>query len=206
MTPPRLALSMVFALLAAAAQAVPPADFPVRLVDAAATQIGATTGYDPAYIRIAYPNGDVPIESGVCTDVVVRAYRELGVDLQQRVHEDMRASFAAYPKLWGLKSPDPNIDHRRVPNLAAFFTRHGKALKTSQDDPSIYAPGDIVTWRLPSGVPHIGIVSTRRVDGRPTVVHNIGLGTRDDDALFAFVVTGHYRYAPAVTSSGSSRR
>lgn len=187
--------------LSAAAGATPPADFATRLVDAAAAQIGVTRSYDPTYVRLAYPNGDVPQETGVCTDVVVRAYRALGIDLQQRVHEDMRRAFDAYPKLWGLKAPDTNIDHRRVPNLAAFFARHGQTLAASQDDASDYLPGDVVTWRLPSGVPHIGIVSSRRVDGRPTVVHNIGLGTRDDDALFAFVVTGHYRYAPPVSAS-----
>lgn len=192
---------LLLAALAVALPASADADFATRLVDAARTQIGVTVGYDGAYVRLPYPGGDVPLETGVCTDVIVRAYRALGIDLQQRVHEDMRGAFDAYPKLWGLESPDANIDHRRVPNLAAYFSRHGETLKASQDDASLYATGDIVAWRLPSGVPHIGIVSARRVDGRPTVVHNIGLGTRDDDALFAFVVTGHWRYAPAVTSS-----
>lgn len=197
----RLRLLILLAALAPANAVAAEPDFPARLVTAASAQIGVTLGYDGAYVKLAYPGGDVPIETGVCTDVVVRAYRALGVDLQQRVHEDMRRAFATYPKLWGLKSPDSNIDHRRVPNLATYFARHGTALEASQTDASLYAPGDIVTWRLPSGVPHIGIVSTRRVANRPTVVHNIGLGTRDDDALFAFVVTGHYRYAPAVTAS-----
>ena len=197
---------ILLAALAASLPAMAEADFAVRLVDAARTQIGVTHGYDPAYVRLKYPGGDVPIETGVCTDVVVRAYRVLGIDLQQHVHEDMRRAFDAYPKLWGLKSPDANIDHRRVPNLAAYFARHGTTLKASQDDPSLYAAGDIVTWRLSSGVPHIGIVSKRRVGGRPTVVHNIGLGTRDDDALFAFVVTGHYRYAPQAAPAATSSR
>lgn len=196
---------IMLAALTVAHAAVAEPDFSTRLVTAASTQIGVTLGYDPAYVRLTYPGGDVPIASGVCTDVVVRAYRALGVDLQQRVHEDMRRAFGTYPKLWGLKSPDPNIDHRRVPNLATFFARHGTTLDASQTDASLYAPGDIVTWRLPSGVPHIGIVSTRRVAGRPTVVHNIGLGTRDDDALFAFVVTGHYRYAPKAPAATFSR-
>jgi len=192
---------MSLAALVMAPAAFATGDVATRLVDAAATQIGVTVGYDGAYAKLAYPGGDVPLETGVCTDVVVRAYRALGVDLQQRVHEDMRRAFDAYPKLWGLRSPDRNIDHRRVPNLAAYFARHGETLAVSQNDASVYAPGDIVTWRLPSGVPHIGIVSTRRAGGRPTVVHNIGAGTRDDDALFAFVVTGHYRYVPAATAS-----
>ena len=196
---------IVVVLLTATGIASATPDFATRLVDAARTQIGVTRGYDPAYVRLAYPGGDVPIESGVCTDVIVRAYRGLGIDLQQRVHEDMRRAFDAYPKLWGLKSTDRNIDHRRVPNLAAYFARHGTTLVASQTDASLYAPGDIVTWRLPSGVPHIGIVSSRRASGRPTVVHNIGMGTRDDDALFAFVVTGHYRYAPKTPAAATSR-
>jgi uncharacterized protein YijF (DUF1287 family) len=173
-----------------------PAAFPVTLLDAAAAQIGVTLYYDPAYTRIAYPGGDVPTERGVCTDVVIRAYRGIGVDLQQRVHEDMRAAWAAYPKLWGLRSTDRNIDHRRVPNLATFFARHGRTLPVSQTDASIYAPGDIVTWRLASGVPHIGLVSAQRRDGRPLIVHNIGAGTQREDMLFDYVITGHYRYEP----------
>jgi hypothetical protein len=132
--------------------------------------------------------------SAVCsTDVLIRACRALGVDLQVLVHEDMRRAFAHYPQKWGLRGPDRNIDHRRVPNLQTFFARHGTVLPVS-DDAGDYAPGDLVTWRLPGELPHIGIVSGRRVDGRPLVIHNIGSGVREDDSLFAFPITGHYRY------------
>ena len=179
-----------------AAQA--PATFADDFIAAARRQIGVTLYYDPAYVRLPYPNGDVPAERGVCTDVVIRAYRALGVDLQQRVHEDMRAAWAAYPKLWGLRATDRNIDHRRVPNLATFFSRHGQRLSISQTDASLYAPGDIVTWRLPSGVPHIGIVSAQRRSGRPLILHNIGAGTQLEDMLFDYTVTGRYRYEPEV--------
>jgi uncharacterized protein len=166
------------------------------LVEAARKQIGVTIQYDSGYRRIPYPNGDVPQDRGVCTDVLVRAYRQLGVDLQVRVHEDMSAAFRAYPKNWGLSRPDSNIDHRRVPNLGTFFTRKGKALPVSRHARD-YAAGDLVTWRLPSGVPHIGIVSDRETaSGVPLVIHNIGEGTQEEDALFLFTLTGHYRYAP----------
>jgi len=166
------------------------------LVDAARKQIGVTVHYDSGYRRLPYPNGDVPQERGVCTDVLVRAYRHLGVDLQVRVHEDMSAAWQAYPKIWGLSRPDSNIDHRRVPNLARFFSRHGKSISVSSN-PQDYIAGDLVTWRLPSGVPHIGIVSDRRTaSGVPLVVHNIGQGTQEEDALFLFTLTGHYRYTP----------
>ncbi|HSX59796.1 MAG TPA: DUF1287 domain-containing protein [Tahibacter sp.] len=189
-------LLFVLALAASSAAFADPSAFPANLLAAATAQVGVTVSYDPAYARIAYPGGDVPIDRGVCTDVVIRAYRALGVDLQQRVHDDLRANWNVYPKLWGLRAPDRNIDHRRVPNLATFFTRHGRALHVSQDDASIYAPGDIVTWRLASGVPHIGLVTNRRSDGRPLIVHNIGAGTQVEDVLFDYVVTGHYRYQP----------
>jgi hypothetical protein len=176
------------------------------LVEAARKQIGVTVSYDSGYHRIAYPNGDVPMERGVCTDVVIRAYRQLGVDLQVKVHEDMAAAWKVYPKNWGLSRSDSNIDHRRVPNLATFFSRHGASLPAGSD-PKAYAPGDIVTWRLPSGVPHIGIVSDRRTRaGVPLVVHNIGGGTQEEDSLFAFTLTGHYRYSPdGLRSCGPSR-
>jgi uncharacterized protein len=166
------------------------------LVASALAQVGVTTRYDGSYTRLAFPNGDVPLDRGVCTDVVIRAYRAIGIDLQQRVHDDMRANFPAYPNLWGLKRTDRNIDHRRVPNLARFFQRHDASLPIS-DDAGDYLPGDIVTWKLPSGVPHIGIVSDRPAGGRPLIVHNIGAGTQLDDALFAFEITGHFRYLPA---------
>jgi uncharacterized protein YijF (DUF1287 family) len=165
-----------------------------RLVAAAREQVGVTVTYDPAYRRLDYPGGDVGPERGVCTDVIVRAYRRLGLDLQVLVHEDMTAAFHAYPRHWGLAAPDPNIDHRRVPNLATFFARHGESLGTSPQ-PEELAPGDIITWRLASGVPHIGIVSDRTSEaGVPLVIHNIGRGTVEEDALFAHVITGWYRY------------
>lgn len=165
------------------------------LVKQARRQIGVTLFYDSAYRRIAYPNGDVPPERGVCTDVLIRAYRGLGTDLQALVHEDMKSAWPRYPKLWGLSRPDPNIDHRRVPNLAAFFKAHGKSMPPGREA-SAYLPGDIVTWRLASGVPHIGIVSDRRnAAGVPLVIHNIGAGTQEEDVLFAYSITGHYRYA-----------
>jgi len=168
-----------------------------RLVEAALARTRAGVIYDPAYRAIAYPMGDVDDTKGVCTDVIIRAYRALGVDLQQRVHEDMTAHFAAYPSAWGMSRPDPNIDHRRVLNLEAFFTRSGAALDIT-DDAGDYRPGDLVTWRLDGRLPHIGIVTDRRaVDGRrPLIVHNVGAGTVLEDVLFAYPLAGHYRYAP----------
>lgn len=168
-----------------------------KLVKAAESQIGVTLTYDAAYRKIAYPGGDVPREIGVCTDVIVRAYRDgLGIDLQQLVHEDMKKAFAAYPKLWGLTSTDRNIDHRRVPNLRTFFQRRGAAvaITTSGTD---YRPGDIVSQILPDGRPHIGLVSgqTNAAGNAPLLIHNIGRGTRAEDILFALDITGHYRFA-----------
>ena len=168
----------------------------LSLPDAARAQIGVTVGYDPAYRQLAYPGGDVDQSTGVCTDVVIRAFRALGDDLQVRVHEDMRRHFDAYPRLWGLRSTDRNIDHRRVPNLQTFFTRHGRKLAISNRAED-FEPGDIVTWRLSNGLPHIGLVSDRRNrDGVPLILHNIGAGTQEQDLLFAFEITGHYRYVP----------
>jgi uncharacterized protein YijF (DUF1287 family) len=164
-----------------------------RLLQGATEQIGKTVRYDPSYEALAFPGGDVPLERGVCTDVIVRAYRAIGVDLQLLVNQDMRQSFGAYPKLWGLSRPDPNIDHRRVPNLAVFFGRHGKTLQVSRERRD-YKPGDIVTWRLPDGRPHIGLVSGRESGGVPLIVHNIGQGAREEDVLFSFQITGHYRF------------
>ncbi|MES2319520.1 MAG: DUF1287 domain-containing protein [Pseudomonadota bacterium] len=164
------------------------------LVAAARTQIGVTLKYDPRYEKLAYPNGDVPIERGVCTDVVIRAYRKLGIDLQLLVHQDMRSNWHAYPHLWQTKAPDRNIDHRRVPNLQAYFTRHGRTL-APVTDPRSYLPGDIVTWKVP--LPHVGIVSGEKsAAGVPLVIHNIGAGTQQEDRLFAWPITGHYRFAP----------
>ncbi|MFC2253970.1 DUF1287 domain-containing protein [Labrys portucalensis] len=175
-------------------------DWRKALVDAARSQIGVTTLYDPAYRRIAYPGGDVAPERGVCTDVVVRAYRKaFAFDLQRLVHEDMKAGFAAYPRNWGMRAPDPNIDHRRVPNLIAFFKRKGTVLPVTAD-PADYLPGDLVTQMLPGNLPHILIVSSQvaaPTPGRRLAIHNIGQGAREEDTLFAFPQTGHFRFAPA---------
>lgn len=166
-----------------------------RLVEAARAQVGVTLGYDSAYRRIAYPGGDVPLATGVCTDVVIRALRAQGLDLQQRIHEDMRRNFSAYPRHWGLKRPDPNIDHRRVPNLMTWFARQGMALEVGKAAAG-YKPGDIVTWDLGHGLQHIGIISDRRSrEGTPLAVHNIGQGTREEDILFRWPILGHYRFA-----------
>ena len=165
------------------------------VVESALEQTGQTTVYDPAYIKLTYPGGDLPIERGVCADVIVRAFRKGGVDLQKEVHEDMARDFAAYPNRWGLKAPDANIDHRRVPNLMTYFKRHGKALPITERAKD-YEPGDVVAWDLGGGLTHIGIVVNRRArDGeRYYVVHNIGAGARLEDVLFAWRQIGHYRY------------
>ncbi len=165
------------------------------VIRAARSQIGKTVIYDGSYRKIAYPGGDVPMERGVCTDVLIRAFRAAGIDLQVLVHDDMKAAFSQYPKLWGLRWPDSNIDHRRVPNLAVFFKRHAKSLAPTRI-PSDYSPADIVTWLLPSGYPHIGLVSDEWAPGheRRMVIHNIGLGTQEEDVLFLYKITGHYRY------------
>ncbi|HTA64502.1 MAG TPA: DUF1287 domain-containing protein [Xanthomonadaceae bacterium] len=172
------------------------------IVGAARTQIGVTVHYDPAYARIPYPKGDVSMERGVCADVIVRAFRADGIDLQQLVHEDMAAHFAAYPHIWGLQGPDTNIDHRRVPNLETFFQRRHAALAISANAQDYHA-ADIVSWRLPNGLAHIGLVSDRLAadgSGRPLMIHNIGAGTQEEDVLFAWKVVGHFRWpfpAPA---------
>ena len=162
-----------------------PADhFATRLVDAAMERLSHHVTYDGRYRKIDYPNGDVPGHIGVCTDLVVRAYRAVGIDLQQAVHEDMKTNFDAYPEIWGLSGPDPNIDHRRVPNLQVFFERKGVVLSKSSKAED-YRPGDIVTWMLPGNLPHIGIVVARRSSGgrRPLVVHNIGAGPELGDII-----------------------
>lgn len=150
--------------------------------------------YDGTYHAIDYPGGDVPSGIGVCTDVVIRALRALDVDLQQRVHEDMSEHFDAYPMLWGLSRPDANIDHRRVPNLETYFRRQGVSLSLS-NDPQAFKPGDIVSWRLPNGLPHIGVVGPNRVPGteRYRIVHNIGRGPAEEDVLFRYSLAGHFR-------------
>lgn len=175
-------------------------NWPAQLVASAERQVGVTVIYDPSYVRLDYPSGDVPTERGVCTDVVVRAYRDaFGLDLQRLVHEDMKAAFSKYPQTWGLSRPDRNIDHRRVPNLEMFFTRHGAALPVGAN-PQDYRAGDLVSQRLPGNLPHIAIVTGRVAgDGRtPLLVHNIGAGTRIENTLFSFDIAGHFRFAPAV--------
>lgn len=170
-----------------------PAFGDTRLPALARQQIGVTTRYDGSYVQIPYPGGDVPQEYGVCTDVVIRALRRLGYDLQKEVHQDMAAHFSAYPKNWGLKRPDKNIDHRRVPNLRTFFTRRGWALPVTQN-PADYRPGDLVTCTVSSGRPHIMIVSDRKTAaGEPLIIHNIGSGAQEEEGLFVFPLTGHYR-------------
>jgi len=155
--------------------------------------------YDGSYFSIAYPNGDVPSNLGVCTDVIIRSYRAVGTDLQQLVHEDMLANFNVYPskRIWGLSHTDKNIDHRRVPNLKVFFTRKGKVLPVS-DNKNNYLPGDIVTWNLPGNLPHIGIITQQKntASGNPLVVHNIGSGPEIEDMLFKYKITGHYSFMP----------
>ena len=166
------------------------------LLENANQQIGVTVAYDPSYTVLKYPNGDVPLEKGVCTDVVVRAFRNAGVDLQKEVHEDMTANFSLYPKKWGLKQADSNIDHRRVPNLQTFFMRRGKSLPVTQNADD-YKPGDVVSWDLDGkGLSHIGIVSNlwAKETKRFMIIHNIGGGAASEDVLFAWKMTGHYRY------------
>lgn len=164
-----------------------------RIVAAAKRQVGITVGYDPSYRRLSYPGGDVPEETGVCADVVVRALRAVGLDLQKALHEDMGRHFDAYPRVWGLKRPDKNIDHRRVPNLARYFERHHATVRESLRSAASYRAGDIVTWDLGKGLSHIGIVSDRRAGLVPLIVHNIGSGAREEDILFEYRITGHYR-------------
>lgn len=166
-----------------------------KLLQGAEAQIGKTLYYDPNYRKLDYPSGDVPLETGVCTDVVIRAFRAVDLDLQVLVHEDMRKAFSKYPKHWGLKTTDRNIDHRRVYNLQTFFKRQGTSLPVSQN-PNDYLPGDLVTWIVPENLPHIGIVARRKSrDGkRWLIIHNIGRGAQMEDILFKFKITGHYRY------------
>jgi uncharacterized protein YijF (DUF1287 family) len=173
-----------------------------RIASAAERQVGRTLFYDPAYVRLDFPMGDLPIERGVCADVVIRALRAVGLDLQAEVNRDMRSRFAHYPQLWGANAPDRNIDHRRVPNLERFFERRGLALPASGDADD-YRAGDIVAWRLDNGLPHIGVVSRRsEADGRPLVVHNIGAGARLEDVLFEWRRTGHYRVVDRSAPTG----
>lgn len=163
-----------------------------QIVLDARQQIGQTLYYDPAYTTLKYPMGDVPMIKGVCTDVIIRALRLQGVDLQKLIHEDMKKNFAVYPKKWGLKSTDRNIDHRRVPNIMTYFQRQGYEIKDKN-----YKAGDIVTWDLGKGLVHIGIISNQKslVNSTPLVIHNIGSGTQENNILFDYKITGHYRIA-----------
>mgnify|MGYP000083941841 CR=1 FL=1 len=161
------------------------------LVAAARSQIGRTLHYDARYVRLPYPGGDLPIERGVCTDVVIRALRVIGIDLQREVHEDRRRAASAYPKQWSSAAPDASIDHRRVPNLMVYFARRHHALREGVT----VEPADIIAWRLPGGAQHIGVISDRRVADRLLVIHNIGDGTQEEDILMIFPRIGHYRIA-----------
>ncbi|VAX32889.1 Uncharacterized protein YijF [hydrothermal vent metagenome] len=171
--------------------------FVAGLVQAAKERTLHDVTYDGSYFSISYPNGDVPANIGVCTDVVIRSFRKVGVDLQQKVHEDMLENFDLYPskKIWDLNRPDKNIDHRRVPNLRIFFERFGHALVITRHAKD-YLPGDLVTWMLPKNLPHIGIVIDKKSDDgkRPLIAHNIGKGPKINDILFDYQITGHYRY------------
>ena len=168
------------------------------LVEAAKKQIGVTTSYDGSYVTLDYPGGDVPMETGVCTDVLVRAARTAyQVDLQKAVHLDMVANFSKYPKIWGLRRPDRNIDHRRVPNLQTFLKRKHKSLPVTQNAED-YLPGDIVTCMVNGNLPHVMIVSDEKTtDGQPYIIHNVGGGVREQKALFLWPLTGHYRWVEA---------
>ena len=170
-------------------------DFLRQLVAAAIERTHHSVRYVSEYVRIGYPGGDVPPDTGVCTDEIIRSYRAVGVDLQKEVHEDMVQNFAAYPNRWGRTHPDSNIDHRRVPNLMVFFERKGETLPVTARAED-YAPGDLVTWDLGHGVPHIGIVVDQKSprSGRSLIVHNIGEGPRMEDVLFSWKIIGHYRY------------
>jgi len=180
-------------------QSVPVRDFPDDLakaiVEGARYEVEKGVRYDASYRQIAFPMGDVPPEVGACTDVVIRALRHAGYDLQELLNEDMKAHFNLYPQHWGLSAPDPNIDHRRIPNLITFFRRHGTEIEVSGDYEE-YEPGDIVFWVFENGLDHCGIVSERTTqDGRPLVIHNAGLA-REEDALFKWRIVAHFRYPP----------
>lgn len=172
-----------------------PSTFEEKLSNAAISIIDENVVYTPDYVSLKYPNGDVPAKTGVCSDVVIRAYRKLGIDLQKEVHEDMKANFSKYPTKWGLKKTDTNIDHRRVPNLEVFFERKGKKLEVS-NNPNNYKTGEIVTWMINGKLPHIGIVTHKKSsDGkRPLLVHNVGGGQIAEDCLFSWEIIGHFKY------------
>ena len=171
-----------------------PDELAARIAEAARERLRHEVVYDGAYVKIPFPGGDVPPDRGVCTDEVVRIFRALGHDLQKLVHDDVRAAPSAYPNSWPGPRPDPNIDHRRVPNLMVFFARHGVSLPISEK-PTDYAPGDVVAWRLDNGLTHIGVLTDDTADGvTPAVVHNIGAGPRLENVLFAWKIIGHYRF------------
>jgi uncharacterized protein len=175
---------------------VVPVDSPQikKIIANAIEQTNVTRTYDPAYVKLAYPGGDVPMNTGVCTDVVIRAFRSINIDLQKEVHEDMQKNFAVYPRNWGLNAPDTNIDHRRVPNLMTWLKRRGKAKPVTQNGQD-YLPGDIVTWDLGGGQQHIGLVTNIPANSeRLSIAHNVGSGTKVEDVLFKWKPIGHYRY------------
>lgn len=191
----RTALLSIAAGLATPAVAQRPVRSAAALIEAARRQVGVTLTYDPAYVRLPFPGGDVDRSKGVCTDVLVRAYRDaFGLDLQAVLNADMRTAFPAYPRRWGLDRPDSNIDHRRVPNLQTFFERAGARLAVPAAV-SDWRPGDIFSSLIGGRLPHTGIVSDRNIDGRPLIIHNIGAGAHEEDALTAHPLTGRYRWA-----------
>lgn len=196
MIPPMRSIALILSLCIASPALA--GSEPSRLTAAAREQIGVTTVYDPTYVQLEFPGGDLPRDRGVCTDVVIRALRDgWGIDLQLAVNRDMKADFAAYPALWGLTKTDRNIDHRRVPNLQTLFARIGAEVPL-EEGPKPYLPGDIVTWTLPGNLAHIGIVSDKLgTDGTPLILHNIGRGAQEEDILFAYPITGHYRIGQA---------
>ena len=198
MTRERFSLLALLALLAGVASAQDRRlsdELAAKLVAAAVAQTTSRVTYDGSYRRIGYPGGDVPETVGVCTDLVIRAYRCIGIDLQVEVHEDMGRAFQVYPQQWGLAGPDRNIDHRRVPNLRTYFRRAGAERPVSRQAAD-YRAGDLVTWMLPGNLPHIGIVTATLApaSGVPLIVHNIGRGPEVQDMLFAYPISGHYRY------------
>ena len=188
----RIFLGLIFSILATS-----PVFADQALVEAAQDRLKQRITYNGAYMKLDYPGGDVPANIGVCTDVLIRSYRAAyGFDFQKAVHEDMKANFSTYPKNWGLKRTDRNIDHRRVSNLETYLIRQGASLGISREPPD-FQPGDIVSWRLAGGLPHIGIVSDRKAaDGTPLIIHNVGAGPQEEDVLFLYKMNGHFRFIP----------
>jgi len=199
----RFLLALILTIsLAPAAYAASTAD---AIVTAAHARTNVNVRYDPKYVKLTYPGGDVPADTGVCTDVIIRTYRAaFGFDFQKAIHEDMRANFKAYPQSWGLKRPDKNIDHRRVPNIERYLTRKGAAVAITKN-PDDYQPGDIVSWRLGGRLPHIGIVSENKSSwGTPLIIHNVGAGPVEDDLLFNTQINGHFRFIPIIPKANPS--